>query len=98
VSEPAGLDDFGGVVLGEPGSVGVAGVVEVHAFEDGLVLVFGLPLTAGRQTRRDMAERRRKAPRAPQKTKSWSWLSMTSWSRSIRNGGTWMSRISGVGT
>jgi hypothetical protein len=35
VSEAAGLGDFGDIVFDEPGFVGVAGVVKVHAFEDG---------------------------------------------------------------
>jgi hypothetical protein len=35
VAEAAGLGDLGDVVLDEPGFVGVAGVVEVHAVEDG---------------------------------------------------------------
>ncbi len=69
----------------------------------GPVRVVGLPLTAGRHTRRDMAERRSqapRAPRAPQNTVSGSWLSHTSWSRSMRNGGRecpgWRQLISGV--
>ena len=81
VSQAAGLSDFGDVVFDEPGFVGVAGVVKCMPSRMGPVV--WVPSTAGRQTRRAMAERRSQAPRAPQNTM---------WSRSARNGARWMSR------